>query len=274
MAIEIKVPTLGESVSEATVGQWFKKAGDAVNADEPLVELETDKVTVEVNAPSSGVIAGISVGEGETVEVGAVLGSITEGEGSAVAATPAAEAAPSASSTSNGSSMPPTPSAQKILTENNVDAATVAGSGRRGQVLKEDALAAVAGSVDTGAPSAAPSAALNIPAPSSAPLAQARAIAPADDASREERVRMSRLRQTIAQRLKDAQNTAAMLTTFNDVDMTAVMELRKDYKDLFEKKNGVKLGFMGFFVQKEKTNQNQMIPLPPLRKTLLLEQKI
>lgn len=252
MAIEIKVPTLGESVSEATVGQWFKKAGDTVNVDEPLVELETDKVTVEVNAPSSGVIAGISVVEGETVEVGAILGSITEGEGAAAAPASAAPAPQAASASAapatsvpaagNGTSMPPAPSAQKILNENNIDPATVAGSGRRGQVLKEDAMAAAVG----GAASPAP---LAIPAPSSAPTLQARVQTSGDDASKEERVRMTRLRQTIAQRLKDAQNTAAMLTTFNDVDMTAVMELRKQYKDLFEKKNGVKLGFMGFFVK-------------------------
>ncbi len=257
MAIEIKVPTLGESVSEATVGQWFKKAGETVNVDEPLVELETDKVTVEVNAPVSGVIAGISVGEGDTVEVGAILGSITEGEGMAAAPAPSTAPAPAAVSTpapaaavpatsvpaaGNGTSMPPAPSAQKILNENNIDPATVSGSGRRGQVLKEDALGAVAGGV-------ASAAELAIPAPSSAPTLKARVQSSGDDASKEERVRMTRLRQTIAQRLKDAQNTAAMLTTFNDVDMTAVMDLRKQYKDLFEKKNGVKLGFMGFFVK-------------------------
>lgn len=251
MTIEIKVPTLGESVSEATVGQWFKKAGDAVNVDEPLVELETDKVTVEVNAPASGVIAGISVGEGDSVEVGAVLGSITEGEGSVAAPTSEAPTAPTpapesaASSSGNGTSMPPAPSAQKILREANIDPASVSGSGRRGQVLKEDAMAAAAG----GATATTGTAGLAIPAPTAEPVQQARVPSSGDDASREERVRMSRLRQTIAQRLKDAQNTAAMLTTFNDVDMTAVMELRKEYKDLFEKKNGVKLGFMGFFVK-------------------------
>ncbi|MEO0618067.1 MAG: 2-oxoglutarate dehydrogenase complex dihydrolipoyllysine-residue succinyltransferase [Pseudomonadota bacterium] len=258
MAVEIKVPTLGESVSEATVGQWFKKAGDTVDVDEPLVELETDKVTVEVNAPSAGVIAGIDAGEGETVEVGALLGSITQADGAAKPAhAPAPDATPEAAAkpaetlaatagngAGNGTSMPPAPSAQKIMTENNIDPSSVSGSGRRGQVLKEDAMAAVAGTAENGG-------AVNmaIPSVSAAPTQQARVQPGADDASREERVRMTRLRQTIAQRLKDAQNTAAMLTTFNDVDMSAVMALRSEYKETFEKRHGVKLGFMGFFVK-------------------------
>ncbi|MEL7544450.1 MAG: 2-oxoglutarate dehydrogenase complex dihydrolipoyllysine-residue succinyltransferase [Pseudomonadota bacterium] len=266
MSVEIKVPTLGESVSEATVGQWFKKAGEAVEVDEPLVELETDKVTVEVNAPSAGVIAGIDAGEGETVEVGAILGSITEGNGAEksesasepaakaeepaqVSAEPAVASAPAPAAgngAGNGTSMPPAPSAQKIMTEHNIDPSTVSGSGRRGQVLKEDAMAAASGD---GAAGNGGAASMAIPAPSAAPTQQARVQPGAEDAPREERVRMTRLRQTIAQRLKDAQNTAAMLTTFNDVDMSAVMALRSEYKETFEKRHGVKLGFMGFFVK-------------------------
>ncbi|MEE9588734.1 MAG: 2-oxoglutarate dehydrogenase complex dihydrolipoyllysine-residue succinyltransferase [Hyphomicrobiaceae bacterium] len=253
MAIQIKVPTLGESVAEATVGQWFKKAGDVVNADEPLVELETDKVTLEVNAPVSGTISEIVVGEGDTVEVGAVLGSIAEGAGAAAEPKSGNGAAQSATAaevkessavaqpSKAASEMPPAPSARRILEQSSIDPATVAGSGRRGQVLKEDAMRAA---VDPGALTAA--AAL---APQPTAAAEARTSSTPVDADREERVRMSRLRQTIARRLKDAQNTAAMLTTFNDVDMTAVMALRKDYKELFEKRHGLRLGFMGFFVK-------------------------
>ncbi|MEL7239320.1 MAG: 2-oxoglutarate dehydrogenase complex dihydrolipoyllysine-residue succinyltransferase, partial [Planctomycetota bacterium] len=269
---------LGESVSEATVGQWFKKAGEAVDVDEPLVELETDKVTVEVNAPAAGVISGIDAGEGETVEVGAILGSIAEGEGAvaekkpAAAEAPAPQAAPAAAApaaaapaaaptsnggavpsvgngASNGTTMPPAPSAQKILAESGVDPASVSGSGRRGQVLKQDAVAAVQNGAGAHAEARVPTGDLAIPAPSAEVPVAARSQPGADDASREERVRMTRLRQTIAQRLKDAQNTAAMLTTFNDVDMTAVMALRKEYKEAFEKRHGVRLGFMGFFVK-------------------------
>ncbi len=244
MATEIRVPTLGESVTEATIGRWFKKAGDAVKADEPLVELETDKVTIEVPAPAAGVLSEIVVGDGETVGVGAVLGSIEAGAGASAApkaeAAPApaakaepAPAAPAAKPAATATEMPPAPSAAKLMAESG--ASVDAGSGKRGQVLKEDVLKAIAGG--TAAP-AAP-----------APAAQARPAAAPDDASREERVRMSKLRQTIARRLKDAQNTAAMLTTFNEVDMTNVMALRNSYKDIFEKKHGVKLGFMGFFVK-------------------------
>lgn len=254
MAIDIRVPTLGESVTEATVGQWYKKAGDAVAIDEPLCELETDKVTVEVPAPSAGVLASIAVHEGETVEVGAVLASLAEGEsapanGGATASSAAssggetAAAASPAAAQADRSAMPPSPAARKILEEKGVDANSVDGSGKRGQVLKEDAMRA--------APSAAGSAvAVSAPAaPAPVPSGQMRAPVAVDDESREERVRMTRLRQTIARRLKDAQNTAAMLTTFNDVDMSAVMQMRSEYKEAFERRHGVKLGFMGFFVK-------------------------
>ena len=244
MATEIKVPTLGESVTEATIGQWFKATGDAVQADEPLVELETDKVTIEVPAPVSGTMGDIVAPEGETVEVGALLAMLLEGEGAAAAPAPkkeeakkepAAVAAPAASSAAP-TSMPPAPSAAKMMTEQKVDPASVSGTGVRGQVLKGDVINAIAGGVTAPAGSAPQPAAKR---PASAP----------DDAAREERVRMTKLRQTIARRLKDAQNTAAMLTTFNDVDMSAVMGMRKQYKDLFEKKHGVRLGFMGFFAK-------------------------
>ncbi len=247
MAIEIRVPTLGESVTEATVGQWFKKPGDAVAVDEPLVELETDKVTVEVPSPSAGVLGAIAVEEGSTVEVGALLGSVNEGEGAPASAPPAAAPAeaPAAAPASQPAAapagdMPPSPAARKILDEKGVDPAGVAGSGRRGQVLKEDAMA-----VSAGGGSLLPASL----APAPVPTQQMRAPAVANDAAREERVRMTRLRQTIARRLKDAQNTAAMLTTFNDVDMSAVMGLRSEYKELFERRHGVKLGFMSFFVK-------------------------
>lgn len=259
MATEIRVPTLGESVSEATIARWFKKPGEAVKADEPLVELETDKVTLEVNAPASGVLAEIVAEEGATVEPNALLGSIGEGAGAAAApakAEKAAEkpaekpaekapekaAAPAASSQGYGNvakagleSGDHGPAVGRLARETGIDPAAVSGSGKDGRVTKGDMLAAIA----TGGASA--------PAPS-APAA-ARAPSGEADASREERVRMTKLRQTIARRLKDAQNTAAMLTTFNDVDMTAVMEMRKTYKDVFEKKHGVKLGFMGFFTK-------------------------
>ncbi|MES0870034.1 2-oxoglutarate dehydrogenase complex dihydrolipoyllysine-residue succinyltransferase [Pseudovibrio sp. SCP19] len=340
MATEIRVPTLGESVTEATIAQWFKKPGDAVNADEPIVELETDKVTVEVPAPVAGKLESIDVKEGDTVEVGALLGAIAEGAAGAAAAPaakaePAASAAPAAAAETievlvpsagesvteaevgewsvkvgdvvkaddilveletdkaaqevpspvagtvveiaqatgatvepgnllckiakgegaavaaaaaqaaaapapavSGSSMPPAPSAAKMMAEKGLSADQVAGSGKRGQVLKGDVLAAVAAGV-TAAPAAAA-------AP--APVAVRAPSAPADEV-REERVRMTKLRQTIARRLKDAQNTAAMLTTYNEVDMKPIMDLRKQYKDIFEKKHGVKLGFMGFFTK-------------------------
>jgi 2-oxoglutarate dehydrogenase E2 component (dihydrolipoamide succinyltransferase) len=247
MATEIRVPTLGESITEATVGKWFKQPGDAIKADEPLVELETDKVTLEVNAPASGVLSEIAVQTGETVAVGALLGSVGAGSGAApkgASAPPAAAprdvngAAPKAAAPAPAvTSMPPAPSAAKLAAEQNVDLSAVAGSGKRGQVLKGDVIGALA--VPAPPVAAAP------PAPLPA---AARASVP-DDAAREERVRLTKLRQTIARRLKEAQNNAAMLTTFNEVDMTEVMALRTKYKDAFEKKHGAKLGFMGFFVK-------------------------
>lgn len=255
MSTEIRVPTLGESVSEATIGQWFKKIGDHVNADEPLVELETDKVTVEVPSPISGVLEAIAANPGDTVDVNALLGVIAAAGAGASAASPAA-AAPAAAPAPAKAEVPaanaagpepiqatdraPAPSAQKLVAENGLDASTIAGSGKSGQVLKEDVLASLARS-------AAPAAAAK-PAEAKAPAAP-RAPTSAADGEREERVKMTRLRQTIARRLKDAQNTAAMLTTFNEVDMKPVMDLRNSYKELFEKKHGVKLGFMGFFAK-------------------------
>jgi 2-oxoglutarate dehydrogenase E2 component (dihydrolipoamide succinyltransferase) len=277
MAIEIKVPALGESVMEATVGQWFKKPGDAVAVDEPLVELETDKVTIEVPAPSAGVLSEITVPQGTTVAVGAVLGSIAgnavapaEGVRSAevpepaansAATAPAAEpptkpgaapqqAAPAPGPASGDGAMPAAPAARKIMEEKGLSATDVVGSGRRGQILKEDAVAA-SGRRGTAAAAAAPFAAVasNLPASVPVPAQQLRAPAGPNDAPREERVRMTRLRQTIARRLKEAQNAAAMLTTFNDVDMSAIMKIRSDYRELFEKRHQVKLGFMAFFVK-------------------------
>lgn len=242
MSTEIRVPTLGESVTEATVGQWYKKPGEAVNMDEPIVELETDKVTVEVPSPVAGVMSDISVDEGGTVEVGALLGSIAEGEGASAGAQTKEEAkSPAKEATSPveekvpaaNDDMPPSPSAAKMAKENAIDTTALNGSGKRGQVLKGDVLAALDNTAKAPAPT---------PAAKRVPSKEG-------DVAREERVRMTKLRQTIARRLKDAQATAAMLTTFNDVDMSAVMQLRKDYKELFEKKHGVKLGFMGLFIK-------------------------
>ena len=236
---DIRVPTLGESVTEATVGKWFKQPGDAVAVDEPLVELETDKVTLEVPAPAAGVLGEITAKNGETVGVGAILGMIKDGAGAApvakAAEAPKQASAPAAKAADKATEMPVPPSVRKMAAESGVDPAKVDGSGKHGQVTKGDMMAAIERAAAQ-------------PTPVSAPV-QMRAPSPADDASREERVHMTRLRQTIARRLKDAQNTAAMLTTFNEVDMTAVMALRNQYKDLFEKKHGVKLGFMGFFVR-------------------------
>jgi 2-oxoglutarate dehydrogenase E2 component (dihydrolipoamide succinyltransferase) len=265
MTIEIKVPALGESVTEATVGQWFKKPGDAVAADEPLVELETDKVTVEVPAPSAGVLSDIKVPQGTTVAIGAILGSISEGappvakpvrpdgDGAAVAAKPAPApqpppAAPRAPPPQPAprepqrSEMPPAPAARKLMEERGLSEGDVVGSGRRGQVLKGDVMEAPARPASTAA-------AVSFAPLTAVPAQQLRAPSPANDAAREERVRMTRLRQTIARRLKEAQDVAAMLTTFNDVDMSAIIKLRSEYKDLFEKRHGVKLGFMSFFVK-------------------------
>jgi len=245
---EIRVPTLGESVTEATIGKWFKKPGDAVAVDEPLVELETDKVTIEVPAPAAGVLSEIAAKDGDTVAVGAVLGQIKEGAGAGLrppavppAAQPAAAPAPLAAKPAAAAKAPDAPlapSVRKLSAESGLDASAVPGSGKDGRVNKGDMLAAIERAAAQPTPVAATAAAM-----------QARAPSPADDAAREERVRMTRLRQTIARRLKDAQNTAAMLTTFNEVDMGHVMALRTQYRDLFEKKHGVKLGFMGFFVR-------------------------
>ena len=240
MAKEIRVPALGESVTEATIAKWFKKAGEAVKADEPLVELETDKVTVEVPAPASGKLSSISAEPGVTVNVGALLGMIEEGAAGSAPAKAAeapkkAEAAPAAKPAEQTLS----PAVRKIVEENKVDTAAVAGTGKDGRLTKGDVIA----HLEKPAAEAKP---LVIPA---APAPAARAPSAPGEAAREERVKMSRLRLTIARRLKDAQNTAAMLTTFNEVDMTATMALRNQYKDLFEKKHGVKLGFMSFFVK-------------------------
>jgi len=225
MSTQILVPTLGESVTEATVAKWFKAPGEAVKADETLVELETDKVTVEVPAPASGVLTEIAVAVGGTVAVGAVLGLIEAGAAQPAAAAPVAAAAPAAPAAPAPAAAAPAvmPSARKIAADAGLDPATLDGTGKGGRVTKGDVLSALA------APAAAPA-------------------APAVE-RREERVRMTRLRQRIAERLKAAQNTAAMLTTFNEVDMTALFDLRNRYKDGFEKKHGVKLGFMSFFVK-------------------------
>ena len=254
MATEIRVPTLGESVTEATIGRWFKKVGDTIAVDEPLVELETDKVTIEVPAPAGGVLEALAANDGETVGVGALLGTIAEAGAGASPAKPAAAAAPAAPAAkaepAKAEPAKPAPAAApakpvaadangpavaKLSAESGVDANSVAGSGKDGRVTKGDLVAAIERGPAPAAVAAAPAA--------------PRAPSSADDASREERVRMTKLRQTIARRLKDAQNTAAMLTTFNEVDMTAVMALRAQYKDIFEKKHGAKLGFMGFFVK-------------------------
>jgi 2-oxoglutarate dehydrogenase E2 component (dihydrolipoamide succinyltransferase) len=227
---QIVVPTLGESVSEATVAKWLKREGEAVKADEPLVELETDKVTLEVNAPAAGVLMKISVQAGTAVKVGAMLGEIQAGAQAASSSTPASvpQAANDKPVPQAAVSTPAMPAARKIAADHQVDLASVAGSGKDGRVTKGDVLSAVASPAVT-APTV---------------VAPARAAGP-----REEKVKMTKLRQIIAARLKEAQNTAAMLTTFNEIDMSAVMELRANYKDAFEKKHGVKLGFMSFFVK-------------------------
>lgn len=239
MSVDIKVPTLGESVTEATVAKWFKNVGDAIAADEPLVELETDKVTVEVPAPAAGTLGAISVKQGDTVAVGAVLGSVTEGAAPAKkAAAPAAAAAPATAARPAPTSAPipavptspagrdPGPAVRKMLAETKVDPASITPTGKDGRPTKGDVIAAEA----------------KPPAPTTP-------SAPRELGAREERVKMTRLRKRIAERLKQAQNTAAMLTTFNEADMTAVMALRKQYNEAFEKKHGVKLGFMSLFVK-------------------------
>ncbi len=298
MPTEIRVPALGESITEATVGHWLKAAGEAVAADEPLVELETDKVTVEVPAPVAGVLSEIAVKVGETVSVGARLGSISDGEAKAEAPdarapersepSPPAEPSPAESApmetaapqpaappsvnpappptepaalereptpreevseNGHGSEMLPSPAARKYLAEAGLDPRSIEGSGRRGQILKQDVLAqdpAKAAPASEAGPAAA---ALLAREPRQRPEPGPRAPIAADDEAREERVRMTRLRQTIAKRLKEAQDHAAMLTTFNDVDMSAVMAFRREYREAFEQKHEVKLGLMGFFVK-------------------------
>jgi 2-oxoglutarate dehydrogenase E2 component (dihydrolipoamide succinyltransferase) len=237
MSIEIKVPAMGESVTEATIARWLKREGDAVKADEPLVELETDKVSIEVPSPASGVLETISVQQGGTVGVGAILGAVKEGAAAAAspvqapaAAKPAAAPAPTPVKAQAAPPPPPPPSVRRIAEEEKLDLKTVAGSGKHGQVTKADALAALE-AAKPAKPAAAPKAASRL------------------QAEREERVPMTRLRKTIALRLKESQEIAAQLTTFNEVDMSKVMALRTAYKDGFEKKHGVKLGFMGFFVK-------------------------
>ena len=244
MATEVLVPVLGESISEATLGEWLKQPGDAVAVDEPIASLETDKVSVEVPSPVAGVMGDHAVKVGDTVQVGALLATVdaggsapakTEAATPAVTAAPAAAPAPASAPAADDSSDSPaalSPSVRRAVLEHGLDPATIKGTGKDGRITKEDVAAAAANK------SSAP-----------APAAAAPAAAPAGSARKEERVKMTRLRQTIAKRLKEAQNTAAMLTTFNDVDMTAVIEARAKYKDLFEKKHGVRLGFMGFFVK-------------------------
>ncbi|MBD8469120.1 2-oxoglutarate dehydrogenase complex dihydrolipoyllysine-residue succinyltransferase [Sphingomonas sp. CFBP 8765] len=252
MATEVTVPVLGESITEATLGEWLKQPGDPVAVDEPIASLETDKVSVEVPSPVAGVMGQHAVAVGDTVQVGAMLATIDSGDGAAPAPAPAKAPEPAATATPSapakdesgagygdqpgaGTSDSPaalSPSVRRAVLEHGVDPGTVKGTGRDGRITKEDVTAAASSKP---APAAAPA-----PAPAAAPAASGRG---------EERVRMTRLRQTIAKRLKEAQNTAAMLTTFNDVDMTAVIEARAKYKDLFEKKHGVRLGFMGFFVK-------------------------
>jgi len=234
MATELRVPTLGESVTEATIATWFKKPGEAVAVDEMLCELETDKVTVEVPSPVAGTLGEIIAAEGTTVGVDALLATINEG---AAAAAPAAKIEAPAAAPAPAKDVEDAPSAKKLMAEKGLDPEQVTGTGRDGRIMKEDVQNAAAP-----APVATPAPAPAAPAAPRAPVA-------ADDAAREERVKMTRLRQTIARRLKDAQNTAAMLTTYNEVDMSAVMDLRNEYKALFEKKHGVKLGFMSFFVK-------------------------
>jgi len=233
-SIDVMVPTLGESVSEATVSTWFKAVGDAVEADEMLCELETDKVSVEVPSPAAGTLTEILAGEGDTVQAGGKLALMSSGQGAAPAkaSEKPKEAAPA--SDRSGKDVEDAPSAKKAMAEKGVSRDQVEGSGRDGRVMKED----------VGKAGSKPATA-EAPKPAPAP----RAPAPAEDADREERVKMTRLRQTIAKRLKDSQNTAAMLTTYNEVDMTAVMDLRNEYKAEFEKKHGVKLGFMSFFTK-------------------------
>jgi 2-oxoglutarate dehydrogenase E2 component (dihydrolipoamide succinyltransferase) len=244
MSTEVKVPVLGESITEATLGQWLKKPGEAVAADEPIASLETDKVAVEVPSPVAGVMGAYAVEEGATVNVGAVIASIEAGSGAAAAPVPAAQPAaapqpvatapvpaPEPAAPAEASDLPLSPAVRRLVLELGIDPSKIKGTGKDGRLTKEDVVAAAKGGA----------------APTAAPVAPA--AVPAAAGRQEERVKMTRLRQTIAKRLKAAQDTAALLTTFNDVDMSAVMEARATYKDLFEKKHGVRLGFMGFFTK-------------------------
>ena len=254
MATDILVPTLGESVTEATVVQWLKQPGDAVAVDDPLVELETDKVTLEINASAAGVLAEVIAAVDENVEVGALLGRIAEGEAAKTAPSQAAPTpAPAEPEKSPAPAAPPAPAAKpaeaaalspavrKLIEDNKLDPAAIAGTGKDGRITKEDVLAAIEKPAPAAPAAPAPPVSAPDPAPAPAPVAEAGA--------REERVRMTRLRKRIAERLKEAQNTAAMLTTFNEADMTAVMALRKQYRESFEKRHGVRLGFMSFFIK-------------------------
>ena len=252
MATEVKVPTLGESVTEATVGQWLKKPGEAVALDEPIVSLETDKVAVDVPSPVAGTLGDIIAKEGDTVNVGALLAMVNEGaaaaaapaaspapaaKAEAAAPAPAASApAPAASDEDEGGNLTLSPAVRRLVLEHGLDPSKIKGTGKDGRLTKDDVTAAVAAGTAKAAASA----------PASAPAADAPAAGPT---RAQERVKMTRLRQTVAKRLKEAQNTAAMLTTYNDVDMTHLIEARAKYKDLFEKKHGVRLGFMGFFTK-------------------------
>ena len=253
MSIEVKVPTLGESVTEATIGQWLKRPGEAVTLDEPIASLETDKVAIDVNAPAAGVMGELLFKEGDNVSVGSLLTTIEDGvvvagaqppaprTEPAPAVPPAASAAAAPAPVEAGEPVALSPAVRRAVLEYGIDPATVRGTGKDGRLTKEDVIAAASQKQAT-AKAASPAEAVSAPAP--APLA----AAPAGE-RREERVKMTRLRQTIARRLKEAQETAALLTTFNDVDMSAVMAARDRFKDAFEKKHGVKLGFMGFFVK-------------------------
>jgi 2-oxoglutarate dehydrogenase E2 component (dihydrolipoamide succinyltransferase) len=267
MATEVKVPTLGESITEATLGQWLKMPGDAVKADEPLASLETDKVAIEVPSPVDGVMGDQLVAVGDTVAVGAAIARIESGSGMPAAA-PSDQAVPAAvpvnpegagqnvelrsdegDEAEEGDSphLTLSPAVRRIVLEHHLDPSRIKGTGKDGRLTKDDVLAAAAKAKEAPAPAVAPEP--SSPAKAGAqPAAQASAPASAGE-RKEERVRMTRLRQTVARRLKEAQNTAALLTTFNDVDMTAVMEARSRYKDLFEKKHGIRLGFMSFFVK-------------------------